>query len=227
MNGTSRFKLALAEAIGTFIFVFVGAGAIITQNINSDGGLLAIALAHGVILSVVVSIFVSISGGHINPAITIGLWVGKQIKIGLAIFYIIAQLIGALVAGLLLLVCFPSDAGSAAHLGTPLLANNMPLGIAVLIEAILTFFLVTAVYGTVIDPKAPKVGGFGVGLTLMCAILVAGPLTGGSLNPARTFGPALASGYWDSFLAHLIGPIIGGLIAGIIYSNVFLRKEGH
>lgn len=224
MNGTFQLKPVLAEGIGTFIFVFVGAGAIITQNLIGTNDLLSIALAHGIILSIVISIFGSISGGHINPAVTIGLLVGRQIKLGLAVFYIVAQLIGAVVAGLLLLASFPADASKPVYLGTPPL-YDVTLSTAVLIEAVLTFFLVLAVYGTVVDPKAPKIGGFGIGLTLMSAILVGGPLTGASLNPARTFGPALASGYWSSFPAHLIGPIIGGLIAGIIYSNVFLRKE--
>jgi glycerol uptake facilitator-like aquaporin len=96
--------------------------------------------------------------------------------------------------------------------------------LGVLIEAILTFFLLLAVFGTAVDKRAPKIGGFGIGLTLFVAILMGGPLTGASLNPARTFGPALAGGFWQNDLVYWIGPIIGAVIAALIYEYVILRS---
>jgi MIP family channel proteins len=183
-------KKLFVEFIGTCIFFFIGAGAIITNQFSNGAvGLLGIALAHGLILSIMVSAFGGISGGHFNPAVTFAVMVAKRISVPLGIQYIVAQLIGGVLAGLLLHAVFPAELCSAVHLGTPAVAAGVSAGTAVLLEAILTFALVTSVFGTAIDPRAPKIGGFGIGLTVMVDILVGGPLTGASMNPARTFGP--------------------------------------
>jgi len=216
----------LVEFIGTCIFFFIGAGAIIANQFSQGAvGLIGIALAHGLILSIMVSTFGGISGGHFNPAVTFGVMLAKRISVPLGIQYVIAQLLGGVAAGILLHVVFPPDACLASHLGTPSVAAGVSFGTAVLLEAILTFFLVIAVFGTAIDPRAPKIGGFGIGLTVMVDILVGGPLTGAAMNPARAFGPALVAGFWDNHFVYWIGPLVGGGIAGIVYEHFIMGKE--
>jgi MIP family channel proteins len=216
----------LAEFVGTFIFVFIGAGSIVTNTfLHGATGLIGIALAHGLALAVVITAFGATSGGHINPAVTIGFIVTRRIVRLVGILYIVAQLLGATLAGLLLLVIFPEAVWQAAQLGTPSLAPEIPPGIGILLEAILTFFLLLAVFGTAVDKRAPKIGGFGIGLTVLADILVGGPLTGAAMNPARAFGPALAGGFWDNNFVYWIGPIIGGVIGALFYEYVILRRQ--
>lgn len=167
-----------------------------------------------------------ISGGHINPAVTLGVWVGRKIEVVSAIVYIIAQLLGAVVAAFCLRIIFPADVWQPVHLGTPGLGPNVSFGVATFLEAILTFFLVFTVFGTAVDERGRgQIAGFGIGLVVAFDILVGGPLTGASMNPARTFGPALAAGYWANHLVYWIGPIIGGIVAGLLYSIALLKKE--
>jgi MIP family channel proteins len=220
----------IAELIGTFAFVFIGAGSIVTNTLtHGTVGLVGIAFALGLSLAIMITIFAATSGGHINPAVTIAFLVTRRIAPLLGILYIVAQLVGATLAGLLLRAIFPQPVWQAAQLGTTNLGPGVSFGIGVLIEAVLTFFLLLAVFGTAVDPRAPKIGGFGIGLTLFVAVLVGGPLTGASLNPARTFGPALAGGFWQNDLVYWIGPIVGAVIAALIYEYVILRPQraGH
>src|SRR5713226_5475947 len=219
-------KPLIAELIGTFAFVFIGAGSIITNTLTHGAlGTLGIALAHGLALSIMITAFAATSGGHINPAVTIGFLVTRRIAPLLGLLYIVAQLVGATLAGLLLRVIYPQALWQAALLGTPNLAPGVSFGIGVLIEAVLTFFLLLAVFGTAVDKRAPKIGGFGIGLTVFVDILVGGPLTGASMNPARTFGPALAGGFWQNDLVYWIGPIIGAVIGLDLYEYVILRPR--
>ncbi|MDE3058513.1 MAG: aquaporin [Bacteroidota bacterium] len=219
-------KKLLVEFIGTCIFFYIGAGAIITDKFSNGAvGLLGIALAHGLILSVMVSVFGSISGAHFNPAVTFGVMVSKRISAPLALQYIVAQLAGGVLAGVLLRLSFSAELCTVTHLGTPAVASGVSLATAVLIEALLTFFLVTSVFGTAIDPRAPKIGGFGIGLTVMVDILVGGPLTGASMNPARTFGPALVAGFWEAHWVYWVGPLIGGGLAGFVYERFIMEKQ--
>lgn len=220
------WRACLAELIGTFALVFIGAGAIVVDVQTGGGvGLLGIALAHGIVLAVMVTATMNISGGHINPAVTVGAWVGRQIGGKLAILYILSQLLGGVVAGVLLNGLYPPEAAMAAKLGTPVLADGIGFGQGMMIELILTFFLVFAVFGTAIDERAPRVGGFGIGLVLVFDILAGGPLTGASMNPARTFGPALASGIWDDHLVYWFGPLLGGIAAALIYSRLLMGQS--
>lgn len=222
----SDSKRLFVEFLGTCIFVFIGAGAIIANQFSNGAvGLLGIAIAHGVILSVVISAFGGISGGHINPAVTFGVMVSRRISVALGLQYMAAQLIGGVLAGLLLYVVFPSELCATVHLGTPAVASGVSLGTAVLIEAILTFALVTSVFGTAIDPRAPKIGGFGIGLTVLVDILVGGPLTGASMNPARTFGPGLVAGFWENHWVYWVGPLLGGGLAGFVYEYFIMEKK--
>lgn len=219
-------KKLLVECLGTCIFFFIGAGAIITNQFSNGAvGLLGIALAHGLILSIMISAFGSISGGHFNPAVTFGVMVARRISVSLGLQYMVAQLVGGVIAGLLLRAVFPSELCAAVHLGTPAVASGVSLGSAVLIEAILTFALITAVFGTAIDPRAPKIGGFGIGLTVLVDVLVGGPLTGASMNPARTFGPGLVAGFWENHWVYWIGPLLGGGLAGFVYETFIMEKK--
>ena len=217
-------KPVVAELIGTFGFVFIGAGSIVTNTYSHGAvGLIGIAFALGLGLAIMITIFAATSGGHINPAVTVAFLVTRRIAPLLGLLYIVAQLVGATLAGLLLRAIYPQAVWQAAQLGTTNLGPGVSFGIGVLIEAILTFFLLLAVFGTAVDPRAPKIAGFGIGLTVFVDILVGGPLTGGSMNPARTFGPALAGGFWQNDLVYWIGPIVGAIIAALIYEYVILR----
>jgi MIP family channel proteins len=219
-----KWRPVLAEMVGTFAFFFIGAGAIVTDSYTHGAvGLIGVALAHGLALAVMVSAFGAISGGHFNPAVTVGAWVAHKVDMPTVIAYIIAQLIGGSMAGFLLKAIFPEAVWQAVHLGTPALAVGVPPIIGLVLEATLTFFLMIAVLGTAMDAKAPKIGGFGIGLTVAADILVGGPITGAAMNPARVFGPALAAGYWDNHWIYWVGPIVGAAFASWLYTR-FLSK---
>ena len=214
----------VAEMIGAFGLSFIGAGTIITmKQINAAPGvdLIGIAIAHGIILSVMVSALGSVSGAHVNPAVTFGVWIIGKIDTAAASGYIVSQLIGATVAGFMVKAIYTPVMYEAVHGGTPALAQGVSVGTGILVEAVLTFFLVTAVMGTAVSHKAPKIGGFGIGLTIAACILMGGPLTGASMNPSRTFGPGLAAGYWTGHVVYWVGPLLGGGLAAWVYAKVF------
>jgi aquaporin Z len=237
----TRLDKLLAEALGTFALCFIGAGAIcMTTKLGAGGpGLLGVAVAHGLILSIAVSATMNVSGGHLNPAVTTAMLVTGRIRLPEAIAYVGSQLAGGLAAGLLVLVVFrgmtTADGGSvvaAAGLGTPAYdANAMGMGLAILIEALLTFLLVFAIFGTAVDPRAPKIGGFGIGLAVAADILFGGPLTGAAMNPARTFGPGLVAAmsgslpvFWSQQAVYWIGPILGAVAGALIYDGVIMPR---
>lgn len=210
----------LAELIGTFAFFFIGAGAIVTNYFTSGSvGLLGVALAHGLALAVMVSAFGSISGGHFNPAVTIGLWIAKKVNGYTVATYIVAQLIGGALAGFLLKAIFPEAAWLPVQLGTPALVTGVSVTSGLILEAAMTFFLMIAVLGTAVDSMAPKIGGFGIGLTVAADILIGGPLTGAAMNPARVFGPGLAAGFWENHWVYWVGPIAGAALASWLYTR--------
>lgn len=216
----AKFRPALAELVGTFAFFFIGAGSIVVDSYTHGAvGLLGIALAHGLILAIMVSTFGAISGGHFNPAVTIGLWVAKKVNVSTVLLYIVAQLIGAAFAGFLLRGIFPAEVWMPVHLGTPALAVGINPFVGLILEAVLTFFLLLAVLGTAVDSMAPKIGGFGIGLTVAVDILIGGPVTGAAMNPARVFGPALAAGFWENHWIYWLGPIAGGAFASWLYTR--------
>ncbi len=223
-------KAVIAELVGTFLFVFVGAGAVVTASfIHAPGNgiaLLIAAFANGLGLALAITIVGHVSGGHLNPAVTIALWVSQRIASSLAVAYIVAQLAGGILAGLALKAIFSTAIWSPVHMGAPSLATpQVSFGTGVLIEAILTFFLVFAVFGTAVDPRHPQIGGFGIGLVVMVDVLVGGPLTGAAMNPARAFGPAVAGNYWSNHLVYWIGPILGAIIASLIYGYILMPHE--
>jgi aquaporin Z len=224
----AAWRKATAEFIGAFTLIFIGAGAII-----AGGNLLLVALAHGLAIGVMASAFARISGGHFNPAVTLGALVGRQITARLAAVYWASQLLGALAAAIALFIIFPSSVWQPSHLGTPALGStpalawNVPVVTGILIEAILTFFLVSVVYGTGIDPKGTfnAVGGFAIGLTISIDIMMGGPLTGAAMNPARWFGPAVVAQFFDNWYVYWIGPFLGAIVAGLLYSRAFLDRN--
>jgi aquaporin Z len=216
----------VAEALGTFSFVFIGAAVVVVNGgfPNSGIGLLGIALAHALALSIMVTSTMTISGGHLNPAVTIGLLVTRRIDVLSAAGYIVTQLAAAAAAAFLVKVLLPSTAVRAALLGVPVIASSVTLGQAIGIELVLTFFLMSAVFGTAVSPDAPRVAGFGIGLVLLFDILVGGPLTGAAMNPARAFGPALIGGQWLGHVVYWVGPILGAVLAALLWQYILLPK---
>jgi len=209
------------EFIGTALFVLVGAGSVIA-NMSSNAGL-GIAMAHGVGLAVIVTIMLPISGGHINPAVTFSLWLGKQIDAWTLGKYVLAQLLGAVVGALLIKATFPAGAVRMTSLGTPAVSGSMGFWAAVALEALFTFFLVSAVYGTVVSSQAQRVAGFAIGLVvLVCALGGGGALTGAVMNPARAFGPALVAWDWHAQAVYWIGPLVGAAAAAGLWRYLLL-----
>jgi MIP family channel proteins len=212
-------SVLVAEALGTFLFFFVGMGAVVLTAHASDGGggLVGVALAHGLALAVVVSAVGAVSGAHVNPAVTFGVLIAGRIAPALAGMYVAAQLIGAVAAGLALRAVFPESSWQPVALGTPAVDPSIgPVG-AIVIEAILTMLLLVAVFGTAIDRRGPKIGGLAIGLAVAADILMGGPLTGAAMNPARWFGPAVASGTFADWYVWWIGPLIGAAVVALVY----------
>jgi len=223
---SSLLRRSLAEAVGTFGLVFIGCASVASRYFGeANYGLLGIAMAHAIVLSVMITATMSISGGHLNPAVTIGLLVARRATGRTAAAYIAAQLVGAVFGALLLRFLWPVNLTRAISLGTPAIAGNIVVSQAIGIEAVLTFFLVSAVFGTCVNPNAPKVGGFGVGLVLLFDIMVGGNLTGAAMNPARAFGPALVSGQWVGHGVYWVGPLLGGIIAALLWEHVLLKSS--
>ncbi len=207
-------KVFLAEFIGTFALVFIGAGAGI-----AGAGLVGVALAHGLTVAVFAYAYGHISGTHINPAVTFAMAVNGTLKWGEAIFYWIAQFAGAIAAAFLLKTAV-GDISGGATVGS--LTTSQPV-MAMVIEALLTFFLVNTILHTAVAGKGGAFAGWAIGTTLVVSILVGGPLTGASLNPARTFGPAIfaAPNFGTSvfpWVIYFFGPLIGATLAVIVYN---------
>jgi MIP family channel proteins len=213
-----------AEFIGTFALIFFGAASIMVGS----AGLLGVALAHGLAIALAVTFFGHISGGHFNPAITLGVLVARRIEAGLAAVYWLMQLAGATVAALLLWWIFPAEAIKPVRLGAPLLSHFVGSGAGFALEAILTFFLVLAVFATAVDERGAfkAVAGFGIGLVITMGVLAGGPLTGAAMNPARAFGPELVYRVWESYTwIYYLGPAVGGVAAALLYEFLYLRPQ--
>jgi MIP family channel proteins len=217
-----RAAALVAEAVGTFLFFFVGAGSVVLATHAGDAGpgLVGIALAHGLALAVLVSALGAVSGGHFNPAVTVAVRLAGRIEWGNAVGYIGAQLVGAVAAGLSLRAVFPVASWSPSFIGTPALDPTIGIGAGIAIEAVLTLLLVLVVFGTAIDRRAPRLGGMAIGLAVAADILVGGPLTGAAMNPARWFGPAVASGHYDNWYVWWVGPLIGAIVGAVIFRYV-------
>ncbi|MEO8199944.1 MAG: aquaporin [Gemmatimonadota bacterium] len=222
---SSLVRRSVAEAVATFGFVFLGAGSVVASQFPAAGyGLLGIALTHGLALAVMITATMAISGGHVNPAVTVSLLVGRRISGQTAMAYILAQLIGATIAGFALKGLLPGHVVRGVAAGTPMIANTLTFAQAIAIEAVLTFFLASVVWGTCVNPEAPKVGGFAIGLVVLADIMIGGPMTGAAMNPARAFGPAIASGMWTGQIVYWIGPILGGIVAALLWDRVLVQR---
>jgi len=216
----------IAEFVGTFALVFIGGGAIMmVQQTGNSAGLLQVALAHGLILALMVSATMNVSGGQLNPSLTIGLLVARRITPTVAGVHIVAQLLGAVVAAWALKLTMPDALFTAASGGGQSIALDVTAVQAIGLEAIATFFLMFVVYGTAVNSDSPKIGGLAIGLTIAAGILAIGPLTGGSMNPARSFGPAVVSGVLAGQVVYWVGPILGAIVAAMVWEFGILSVE--
>jgi MIP family channel proteins len=218
---------AAAELVGTFALIYVGvmvlvAGApILFQNGTKD--LLAVALAHGLTIAVMVSATMQISGGQLNPAVTVGLAAARKLPMGQAGINIVAQVLGGALGGW---ATKASLGGVSIKDGIPALGQGVGTGRGILIEAILTFFLVFVVFGTGVDQRfGARLGGMAIGFTVALDILAGGPLTGAAMNPARWLGPAIIQGTYANAAVYLIGPVLGGVLAALIWTLVLLERR--
>lgn len=220
-----------AEGIATYCLVFFGPLSVMLSVVAFGDGLsteaiLMISFAHGSAIGLMVYAFGHVSGAHINPAVTIPMIITRKIGIADGIGYIILQLVGAIAAAFTLKAVLP-ELGAAVNFGTqaPGELINFSATSAVGLEAIFTFFLVTVIFMTAVHKKAAAgIQGISIGGMVFLLHIVGVPLTGASMNPARTFGPALASGFWEFHWVYWVGPIIGGIIAGLIMNYVFVKK---
>jgi len=213
-----------AEFMGTFALVFVGGATIISAEMRqSPTALLEAAFAHGLILFALVTATMRVSG-HFNPAVTLGFLAARRIEPMMGALYLVAQLLGSTLAAYSLKGLFPAAAAAATRLGGQALGAGISAEQGIAIEAIATFFLVITVFGSAVDPRAPRLGGLAIGLVVTADILAFGPFTGASMNPARSFGPALASGSLDGQIVYWTGPLIGGIAAAVLYELLFLRR---
>ncbi len=232
--GPRLWKSALAEGIAVLLFVFIGAGAVVvtTPDGLTFSALIIIAFAHGLAVATMVAMTAGISGGHVNPAVTVAAAITGRMKIGPGVVYIGAQLIGAVLGALLLQVVLVGEVEGSlgAHGGASVLVDGVSA--AVVVEAVLTFVLVFTVFATAMDPR----GGLGnaapiaIGFAILIDHFVGVPLTGASMNPARSFGPGLVSGDWtgdglDWLAIYVAGPGIGAALAGVVYMLVFWDRE--
>ncbi len=227
MNALPRM---VAEGVATFALVFIGAGAICANAVNGGShGIVGIAFAHGLAIMVMVYATAHISGGHINPAVTLAMWVTKQMRGDMAGFYVIAQLLGGLTAALCLKTIYPQFVHAAPFLGNPELNHAIPhmsvaLGIGV--EAVLTFFLVFVIFAVGVDGRGLKPAvGLSIGMTICLDILMGGVLTGAAMNPARAFATAVVTGRWADHIVYWVGPLLGGMLGGKVYMRFCYGKS--
>lgn len=240
-SGRGLAQACLVELVGTFAFVFVGGAAVCSAQMRAEPGDVRIAWAHGLVLGVMVTAAMPISGGHLNPAVTVALLAGARIRRRRAAAYVLSQVIGATLGGTVLSRVFAigvargdvadvlSFAAREAALGAPSFSIKVisPLAAAG-IEALLTFILVFVVYATMVDPRRVRMGGLGVGLALTALMMAGEPLTGAAMNPARVLGLVIGGGeltgeLWSQQWVYWTGPLAGGLLAAGVYESGILR----
>jgi aquaporin TIP len=215
----------VAEFLGTFALVFIGGAAIMqTKNVDAAATLLDVATAHGLTLAVMVSAFIAISG-NFNPAVSLGLLAAGRVSAVQAITFIVGQVAGATAAALTLKATFPSALWDAARGTRQLVSLDVSTGQAFALEAIATAIWMLVMMRATAEDKASRLTGIAVGLTLMAATLALGPLTGASLNPARTLGPMLITGEYEGLALYLTAPVVGAISAALVGRFLFSEKE--
>jgi MIP family channel proteins len=219
----------VAETIGTFLLVFFICGFI---SVASAGGfdLAGLALAHAFALAVLIYSLGGVSGGHFNPAVTFAIWSIKRISTPNAVVYVICQLIGGVLAALVVLLLF-KDVGDGVNYGATAIndhiINNGSVWLALIAEALGTFMLMWAIMGLAVNPRGEAaLAGLGIGAALGVAVMIFGPATGAGLNPARWLGPAVASGRFDDFWIYVVGPLLGAPLAALAYRWFALEERG-
>jgi len=228
-------KRAVAELIGTFVLVLIGTLSVVTMVVFFEGpdmaGLLLIGISFGVAVMVMIYAFGHISGTHINPAVSIALWATGRFPAKDMVVYVIAQLIGAVAASIVIVIILGQRAVDAG-LGGTLPGADVSYWQAIVSEAVMTFFLVLVIWGSAVDDRAPKgFAGLAIGFVVAADIWISGPITGASMNPARTFGPLFTETLWGGtydwakFPIYIIGPIVGGLIAAFLYDYISGIKD--
>ncbi|MEK7749817.1 MAG: aquaporin [Planctomycetota bacterium] len=227
----NAYKKYMAEFVGTFALVFIAAGSVcadfyLRQAGGQGLGLLGISIAFGIVVIAVIYATSYVSGSHVNPAVTVSFWITKRMEPNTAIMYILSQIAGASLAGLALKTLFP-DAAKTVYLGTCVLAPGVSIARGVLMEFIISFLLVFTIYGTLVDKRASAgFAGVAIGLVVLFGAMIGGTISGGAMNPARVFGPALASGQFTHHFVWWLGPILGGIAAGFVYDKLFAEKRG-
>lgn len=236
--GLMNFRAYVAEFVGTFALVWVGILAI-NHFGSQDGGLLGVALAHGLAIGLLATATAAVSGGHLNPAVTLAMLMAKRIKAIDAFGYWVVQFAAGFVAAILVTGTL---GGEAVLAGTPMVSEALrPSNIedgqvvygALALEAIATFFLVFVIFGTAVDNRAPKMGGLYIGGAVTMGILAIGPLTGAAMNPARWLGPAMngnivaaeSMSLGNLFMVYGLGPITGALVAALVYQYVLMDRK--
>jgi MIP family channel proteins len=222
----------LAEFIGTFSIVLITVGSICAeQYLRAAGianpGLLGQAFAYGLATAVMAGALAHVSGAHLNPAITIGFWVTRRLGTLQSILYCFAQLVGAIAAAYILVALLPESIWRPAALGATDLAPDFTRTQGMLLESLVTFFLVFVFFASHSSASGSHraAGGFAVGLAVTMDVLCAQPFTGASMNPARTFGPALVARHWINHGVYWVGPLFGGIVAAVVYDRLFAEDQ--
>ena len=222
------WRSSFIELLAAALFVFLGAGSVIVTGSLTGGELtvprlLVIALAHGLAIAFLAYATANVSGGHMNPAVTFAAVMTKKISVARGMMFVAAQLTGATIGALLLLVTIPDAADTS--LGAHALGPDVTITMGLIMEIVVTFVLVFVIFATAVDPGGiAPLAPLAIGLAVLVDHLVAVPITGASMNPARSFGPALVSGEWANHWIYWLGPMVGGVIAGGMYQVVFINR---
>ncbi len=219
-----NFRALLAEFVGTFAIVFIAVGAVTADSITNGAlGLTGIALAYGMAYGVMVTVTMAISGGHLNPAVSFGVLLSGNMNVWNCVGYVFAQCTGAVAASSLLVKAISQLDLASVNYGITAVGESATAGMATITEIVLAFMLVIAVYGTILDKRAPKLGGMFVGLAVIAGTFMGGPISGAAMNPARWLGSAVISGDFVDWWVYVIGPLAGAALASVTWS--FLAKQ--